>query len=73
MKIFLVITVARQYEGDIISIRHEKAYKTASQAQEHLNSLKKSFVETINVPNIGPIEFFCERGIQEVDLVEEGL
>ncbi len=70
MKIFAVVTIARQYEGDMISLRFEKAYAEISKAQEYVKQLAKTFTETINVPNMGAIEFFCERGYHEIDVEE---
>lgn len=71
MKIFVLMTIARQVEGDMVQVRIEKAYQALEQAQEHMNSLAKTYLEHMDVPSQGgieKIEFFCERSIHEVNV-----
>jgi hypothetical protein len=68
MRLFAIVTIARQVEGEIVSVRFEKAFDQASKADNYVKALAKSFTETIQVPDYGPIEFFCERGIHELEV-----
>lgn len=75
MKAFAVITVARQIEGEYISIKTEKAFTQASKADELLKSLKKKYVDEsgkikpikLQTPN-GDMECFCEVGAFEIEV-----
>lgn len=69
-KIWVIVTIARQYDGDIVSVRFDKSYTKKELAEVYLSTLSKKFAETINVPGIGAVEFFCERGIHEIDITE---
>ena len=70
MKVFFVVTIARQVEGEIISVRFDKAFTTASKADQYVKTLAKTFTETINVPGQGPVNFVCERGVHDIDVEE---
>lgn len=70
MKVFFVVTIARQTEGEVVSVRFDKAFTTASKADEYAKTLAKTFTETIVVPNYGPVNFVCERGVHEIDVEE---
>jgi hypothetical protein len=69
MKIFLVVSVARQIDGEYVVVKAEKAFKESTKASEFANGLAKRYAETINTPS-GPLQCVCERGVQEVDLEE---
>lgn len=69
MKIFFVVSVGRQIEGEMISIKFEKAYKQASKADEYAKGLAKVYNETVQTEQ-GPVEFLCERGVHEAELEE---
>lgn len=69
-KVFFVVTIARQTEGEVVSVRFEKAFTTASKADAYAKTLAKTFTETINVPNYGPVQFVCERGVHDIDVEE---
>ena len=71
MKVFVVLTIARQVEGEIVSVRFDKATTRASVADEFVKGLAKTTTETIMVPNYGPVEFVCERGVHEIEVDEE--
>jgi len=70
MKVFFVVTVARQVEGEIVSVRFEKAFTTATKADAYVKTLAKTSTETITVPGQGPVQFVCERGTHEIDVEE---
>jgi hypothetical protein len=69
MNIFAILSVARQVQGEYVCIKAEKAFLTATKAEEHANKLSKQFAETISTP-VGPIECVCERGVFELDVEE---
>jgi hypothetical protein len=70
MKVFAVISVARQVDGEYVVVKVDKAFVRASKADEYAKSLSRNFTETIQTPQ-GPIPCVCERGVFEVD-VDEG-
>jgi len=66
--IWIVVTIARQFDGEVVSVRFEKAYQDKAKAEEYLKSLAKTYTEKIQVPNYGLVEFFCERGLHEIEV-----
>ena len=70
MKVFAVVTVGRQVDGDMITVRFEKAYARASKADEYAKSLGKTVTESIPTAQ-GPVQFVCERGVHEFDVEED--
>lgn len=67
-KIWVIVTVARQVEGEYIQIKFEKAYLQASKADEYVKELAKVYTETVTVPGVGPVDFLCERGVHELEI-----
>lgn len=67
-KIFIVITVASEIGGTSVLVKAEKAFKSVSEAEAHVKKENKSWREVIQINN-SSIDCFCERGIQEVDLI----
>ena len=70
MKIFAIITVARQLQGELVFVKPEKAFKQASQADAYVKDLSKAHTESIKGPNGNNIECYCERGVFEIDVEE---
>jgi hypothetical protein len=70
MKVWAIITVARQVNGEYVAVRAEKAFTRASKADEYSKNLAKNYAENIQTGS-GPIECLCERGVVEID-VDEG-
>lgn len=70
MKLFAVISVARQVDGEYVVVKAEKAFKQASKADAYAGGLAKRYTESISTPS-GPIACLCERGIFEIELDEE--
>lgn len=70
MKIFAIVSVARQVDGEYVVVKAEKAFKQASKADAYAAGLAKRYTESIPTPS-GPIACLCERGIFEMDLDEE--
>ncbi len=70
MKVFAIISVARQVDGEYVVVKAEKAFKKASKADEVSKSLAKKYTESIPTPS-GPIACVCERGVFEIEVEEE--
>lgn len=70
MKIFAIVSVARQVDGEYVVVKAEKAFKQASKADAYAASLAKRYTESIPTPS-GPMACLCERGVFEMDLDEE--
>jgi len=77
-KLFAVITVARQVEGEYVFIKTEKAFKSARKADEFLKALKAQYVtpegkwkpQQISTPH-GDVVCMCEAGVFEIETDEE--
>lgn len=74
-KVFAVITVARQIEGEYVFIKTEKAFKQAGKADELVKKLKQQYVtpegkvipQNISTPQ-GAAECACEVGAFELEI-----
>lgn len=67
MKAFLIISLARQVQGEYCMVKVEKAFSQASKAEDYASKLSQKYAESINGPN-GPIPCVCERGIFEIEI-----
>lgn len=75
MKVYAVITVARQVDGEYVFIKTEKAFTSAQKADECLKKIKSSTVapdgkwkpQKIETQN-GEAICQCEVGVFELDL-----
>ncbi len=68
-KLFAVISVARQVEGEYCVVKVEKAFTKASKADEYAKNLARNYTESIQTAS-GPIQCVCERGVFEMDIEE---
>lgn len=74
-KIFAVITVARQVEGEYVFIKTEKAFKSAQKADALLKALKNQYTtpdgkwrpQQVSTPQ-GDAVCMCEVGVFEIDV-----
>ena len=74
-KIFCVITVARQIEGEFIFIRTEKGFNSAAKADKLLQHLKADYQNhdgtvkpvRLSTPN-GDADCICSVGAFEIEL-----
>ena len=74
-KIYAVITVGRQVDGEYVFIKTEKAFKSAQKADDLLKSLKSQFVtddgkwrpQTISTSQ-GEATCQCEVGVFEIEV-----
>lgn len=67
MKVFAVISVARQVDGEYLVVKVEKAFKDLKMADSFSKELSKKYAESIPTPT-GIIECVCERGVFEIDV-----
>lgn len=67
MKIYLILSVARQVDGEYCMVKAEKAFRDSTKANSFVESLSKRYAESIQTPS-GLIECVCERGVFEVDV-----
>ena len=75
MKIFAVITVARQVDGEYIFIKTEKGFASGEKADQYLNSLKNQYAtpdgkwkpQLIQTAS-GEATCQCEVGIFELEV-----
>lgn len=70
MKLFAVISIARQVDGEYCVVKVEKAFTRSESADAFSKNLSKKYAEIIQTPS-GPIDCVCERGVFEIDVVEE--
>lgn len=76
-KLFAVITVARQVEGEYVFIKTEKAFASAKKADDFLKTLKAQYVsedgkwkpQNISTQQ-GDVICMCEVGVFELEVVE---
>lgn len=76
-KLFAVITVARQVEGEYVFIKTEKAFKSAQRADGFLKSLKAQYAtpdgkwkpQQVSTPQ-GDAVCMCEAGVFEIEVDE---
>ena len=67
MKVFFVVTVARQVEGEIISVSFEKCFSDQDKAEAYYKTLIVEYVKTVTTET-GPVQFACQRRIHEIEL-----
>lgn len=76
MKVYAVITVARQVEGEYVFIKTEKAFQSSEKAEGFLQGLKAKYTsgdrwtpQLIKTPN-GEAICQCEAGVFEIEIEE---
>jgi len=75
MKVFVVMSLARQHLGDYCFLRAEKAFSDPAKAEGCLKTLKDSFTDSsgryktisLSTPN-GDAECYCEAGLFELEV-----
>ena len=67
MKVFFVVTVARQVEGDIVAVHFDKCFSDQTKAEEFYKTLRQEPIKNV-IMNGQPVQFACERRIHEIDL-----
>lgn len=70
MKIFAIINVARQINGDMVFVKVEKAFKSNSQAEEYIKPFEKPVIEMIQNSKGFSIECSCLKSVCEIDVEE---
>lgn len=76
-KLYAVITVARQVEGEYVFIKTERAFKSAQRADSFLKTLKMQYAtldgkwkpQQVSTPQ-GDAVCMCEAGVFEIEVEE---
>ena len=74
-KIFVVITTARQRDGEMLLVKTEKAFKQEFIANNFVKTLRANYAESdgklkpqkIETP-VGIVDFFCEVSVLDTEL-----
>lgn len=74
-KLFAVVTVARQVEGEYVFVKTERAFKSAQKADALLKGLKLQYVtpdgrwkpQQVSTPQ-GDAVCMCEAGVFEIEV-----
>ncbi len=66
-KFYLILSVARQVDGEYVVVKPEKAFKEKNKAEEMSNRLAKQYAETIQTPT-GTVQCLCTRGVFEIEV-----
>ena len=69
MKVFAIVSVARQVDGEYVVVKVDQAFAKASKADEYAKKLATNYTETIQTAS-GPIACVCERGVFEMEVEE---
>jgi hypothetical protein len=67
MRVYFVVMVSRQVEGDIISVTFEKCFSNEEKANAYYQKQRPEPVRTMQTEH-GPIQFACERRLHVIDL-----
>jgi hypothetical protein len=69
MKAYFIVTIGRQLNGELVTVRFEKAFLELARAEMFVNGLAKQVLEKVMTPQ-GQVDFVCERGVHEIDIEE---
>ena len=70
MKVFLIVNVARQINGEFIFVKVEKAFKDVLKAEDYFKSLSKTTKELIQTAQGFSTECSCEYSVFDVEVEE---
>ena len=75
MKVYFVMMLCRQVQGEYIFLRAEKAFSEAAPCEAHLQKMKRDLVNSDGSPKIvrlstpnGQADCICEVGPFELDI-----
>ena len=68
-KIYAIVSVARQVEGEYVVIKPEKAFYQQAKAESYVGKLAKNYTESIQTPT-GLVQCLCTRGVFELEVEE---
>lgn len=71
MKVFAIVDVARQINGDMVFVKIEKAYTNISKAQEYLKTVEEKTTELIQNSSGFSVECSCLKSLYEIDVEED--
>jgi hypothetical protein len=67
MKVFAIVDVARQINGDMVFVKIEKAYLSLTKAQEYLKTVENNTTELIQNSSGFSVECSCIKSLYEMD------
>lgn len=67
MKIYAILTLGRQIDGEYCLLKVDKAFQDPKRADEYHKSIINIWKENIDTP-LGSIECMCERGLFEIEV-----
>lgn len=68
MKVFAIINVARQINGDMVFVKIERAFQSANKAQEYLSSISNNNNEIIQNSSGFSVECSSLKSLYEIDV-----
>jgi hypothetical protein len=71
VKVFAIVDVARQINGDMVFVKIEKAYTNISKAQEYLKTVEEKTTELIQNSSGFSVECSCLKSLYEIDVEED--
>lgn len=66
--IYVVIKIARQFDGEYVFVQTEKAFSNKETAENFAKNKGLQWEENFTIPNNLSIKCLCERGIHEVEV-----
>ena len=70
MKVFAILNVARQINGDMVFVRVEKAYNSFNSAQDYLSKQPEKNNELVQNSKGFSVECSCIRSLYEIEVEE---
>ena len=68
MKVFAILDVARQINGDMVFVKIEKAYSSITKAQEYLKTVEGNTTELVQNSSGFSVECSCLKSLYEIDV-----
>lgn len=68
MKIYIVVNVARQINGEFIFVKVEKAFKESKKAEEFISSAENPYKDLVQNSSGFSVECMCSRGIFDIEI-----
>jgi hypothetical protein len=65
MKVYAIVNVGRQVQGEAVAVKIEKGYLNKDTAWAEASQLASQQTEIIN-----NVQFLCERGVYEIDILD---
>jgi hypothetical protein len=70
MKVYIVVNVARQINGEFIFVKVEKAFKESKKAEEYANKSENPYKDLVQNSSGFSVECMCSRGVFDIEIEE---